>query len=48
MYNVEKRCAVVRVIEIMTDDDDDDECGVGGLECQLNADDDEIPRGSAE
>jgi pyruvate kinase len=39
MYNVEKRCAVVRVIEIM---EDDAECGVGGLDCQLKMDD-EIP-----
>jgi pyruvate kinase len=31
MYNVEKRCAVVRVIEIV-DEKDDETCGV---ECQL-------------
>jgi len=42
MYNVEKRCAVVRVIEIM---EDDEECGAGGLECQLE---DEIPRSSGQ
>ena len=38
MYNVEKRCAVVRVIEVM--EDAPPECGPSGLECQL---DDSIP-----
>ena len=32
MYNVEKRCAVVRVIEIVDEKKDEDACGV---ECQL-------------
>lgn len=42
MYNVEKRCAVVRVIEIGMEGEDA-ECSAGGLECQLQSEDDEIP-----